>query len=316
VTQNETAGVDAPLFRAWIEEAVLSAFPDLSLEVGHRVLVCVDGGPGRMDQDTLKWAAEIGIDFFAKCPNTSSVSQEMDRLYAQLKRFMSDNANTIAAELKKMNKSPQLNKSHVPRILTGAPCQDFDDPLPRNPCGEALCAAAVCDAWLAVGAVPHTRAMLNDPSVRHELREGDPSAGGYADMNAMHLAAIAALNKLGLDSKPFAASIPVLPKPAVRNLTDDEKSLLISKTQLKAGHIFKAVGAVSYSSEVFLKGLRLRVEREAANKQLGVQKKADARSKVVQHTVRVLAADELVSGLKVEDLKAVLRYFKVLRKLT
>jgi hypothetical protein len=63
------------------------------------------------------------------------------------------------------------------------------------------------------------------------------------------------------------------------------------------------------------------VEREAASKQVGLQKKADACSKVVEHAVRVLAADEPVGGLKVEDLKAVLRYFKLqlpdrLRKLT
>jgi len=164
---------------------------------------------------------------------------------------------------------------------------------------------------LAVGAVPYTRAMLKDPSVRHELRDGDPYTNTYTDMNALHLATMDALNKLGLDAQPFQTKIPVLPRPVVRNLTDDEKAVLISKTTLKAGAIFKAVGAMSYNSEVFLKGLRLRRERDAAEVLAIQQKKVDARNKVREHALRVLGADEPGTKLKVDDLKAVLRFFKV-----
>jgi hypothetical protein len=153
--------------------------------------------------------------------------------------------------------------------------------------------------------------MLTDPSVRHELRDGDPNTNTYTDMNALHLATMDALKNLGLDAKPFQTKIPVLPRPAVRNLTDDEKAVLISKTTLKAGAMFKAVGAMSYNSVVFLKGLRLRRERDAAEVLAIQQKKVDARNKVREHALRVLGADEPDTKLKVDDLKAVLRFFKV-----
>eukprot|EP00976_Prorocentrum_cordatum_P085475 1186114-Prorocentrum_minimum.AAC.5 len=87
VAASKKGGTTAELFRGFLKDTAEKLFPDRSptiinindREVSNKVVLKVDGGPGRVDFETLKLANQLFVDLFSGYPNGSGWNQEMVR---------------------------------------------------------------------------------------------------------------------------------------------------------------------------------------------------------------------------------------------
>ena len=87
-------------------------------------------------------------------------------------------------------------------------CGRAEDPIEARALERAFKPENVLSAFAKIGAVPLTRAGLNQKKVRHEATEGDPGAGELRELAAQHAANKAAVAAHGMNATVFAAAPP------------------------------------------------------------------------------------------------------------
>ena len=90
IAASPKGSITIDILRKYIKQFMIW-YPDLADEDGKRFLLCIDSGPGRHDPQFLNEAAEMGVIISPKTPNTSEVTQEMDRLFALFKTILERN---------------------------------------------------------------------------------------------------------------------------------------------------------------------------------------------------------------------------------
>jgi len=111
--QNEKAGMDEVEFEKYLLNFIVPLYPDAKNMLGHRVLLKVDSGPGRMNIRLLTKLRRLGFILYPCVPNTTHVTQETDRCYGPFKtQFAINLDNLVDARLKK-DKSVSLQPKLV-----------------------------------------------------------------------------------------------------------------------------------------------------------------------------------------------------------
>jgi hypothetical protein len=95
IAASPKGSITIEILRKYIQQ-IRIWYPDLANEDGKRFLLAIDSGPGRHDPQFLNEAAEMGVIISPKTPNTSEVTQEMDRLFALLKTILEKNRYAIS----------------------------------------------------------------------------------------------------------------------------------------------------------------------------------------------------------------------------
>ena len=95
IAASPKGSITIEILRKYIQQ-IMIWYPDLADEDGKRFLLTIDSGPGRHDPQFLNEAAEMGVIISPKMPNTSEVTQEMDRLFALFKTILERNRYAIS----------------------------------------------------------------------------------------------------------------------------------------------------------------------------------------------------------------------------
>lgn len=96
VAMNEKGGMNADALFSYFKENLALLFPNASDTPGHRVVVKIDSGPGRMNENMLLFMRARDFYLFPCVPNTTQVTQETDQNYGQFKSVWRNNLDRLA----------------------------------------------------------------------------------------------------------------------------------------------------------------------------------------------------------------------------
>ena len=82
---NEKGGMDEVEFRQYFLNSLVLLFPDLDDVNGERVLVKVDSGSGRLQENFLAEARTLEFIVYPGIRNATAVTQETDQSYCPFK---------------------------------------------------------------------------------------------------------------------------------------------------------------------------------------------------------------------------------------
>ena len=82
---NEKGGMKEPEFKEYLEKYILPLYEDARDEPGHRVMLKVNSGPGRLLMRMLARMRVRGIYMYPAVSNKTSVLQEADCAYVPMK---------------------------------------------------------------------------------------------------------------------------------------------------------------------------------------------------------------------------------------
>ena len=186
VTTNEKGGTDGRVLQQVLQHYIAKLFPDVADIPGKRVVFKIDGGPGRLDIQSLAELQSLGVYLFPGVQNTTHVTQETDQNYGEFKSLLRKHIQQLLNELyakyrEKLQEqqiagsnaplaAPTLNRSHYGVLLSGRDADEEHGVAEIPPVFHlSFSKEKNLRSWAACGAVPLTRAPLNHRSVRHEL---------------------------------------------------------------------------------------------------------------------------------------------------
>lgn len=270
VGMNEKGGMNSEALFAYFQANIIPLYPDSNDTPGKRVLIKIDSGPGRMNEEMLAYMRARGFYLYPGVPNTTQVTQKTDQNYGEFKRVWRKNLDVLCAYRfdKRLAAQPgarqTVNMSDVWLLLFGGKENDLDEACPQldNAFEKAFNYKMNQWAWAKVGACPLTRACLAERGVRHEIViESDGSINVDANPMTSMLLSLECTNKLfcdllsshGCDSSQFR-----IDAPRTRKITPASTSRLSVEYQDKlaavstAGAHFKLGGGTLSANEFFL----------------------------------------------------------------
>jgi len=192
---TKKGSMDSTLWPQYMQH-ILRLYPDVSPI--NRVLLKLDGGPGKGNLGHLLAMHAMGVDFFPGYPNGSGYNQEADQVYSTFKPKMSTRCDILEA------KGGTLTLSDIGSLLDG----DDDTEAKDRPFSWCFREESLRSACAKVGMSPlFTRASLSDKRLRATQEDIDdvashdenPVAKQCADVQAQHAASIAAGTAAGFD---------------------------------------------------------------------------------------------------------------------
>ena len=117
VNCNATAGMDAKEFRKYLEDSICPLYPTACDQPGKRVLLILDGGPGRSDLGTRTFLQARGFHLLPGVPNTTHVTQATDRNYGYFKSMYRKNLKDLV-EYQQSHKL-QVQLADIPLLVFG-----------------------------------------------------------------------------------------------------------------------------------------------------------------------------------------------------
>jgi hypothetical protein len=270
---NERGGMDATEFSKYLLGLVNTLYPDVSDVPRRRVIVKCDSGPGRENLEMLAQLRVLGVYLFPSVPNSSSVTQEMDQLYALFKSIVRKNLAILFDARLRASKS-SVGREDVGLLVFGGVWTSDDGSVSvelENAFERSFSTDKVRHAWEVVGAAPMTRACLKDSKVRHEIfiaedgtvtSEGDPLSELYDDLQQANNMVVSQLFELGYNKADLFAAKVVRREAAViaARVTEDYsqeqiKALAACKTH---GDIFLATNGTHLTKKAWFQAAVLR----------------------------------------------------------
>ena len=172
-----------------------------------------------MAQQYLAQARDFGFYIYTGLPNGTEVGQEMDQLFALLKKLVYENRDKLyKARLRVDGPSAKLTLNDIGHIHFGTPVTLKNGEIVELAPAfyEAFETSKILDAMKKCGYCPATRAALSSDRIRHEVIEtldgeadvdADPLAQLYDAIEADNTSAADALDDEGYDTKTFRAKI-------------------------------------------------------------------------------------------------------------
>ena len=111
--QNEKGRMNEVEFEKYLLNSIVPLYPDAKNMPGHRVLLKVDSGPGRMNIRLLTKLRRLGFILYPCVPNTTHVTQETDRCYGPFKTQFAINLDDLVDARLKKDKSVSLQPKLV-----------------------------------------------------------------------------------------------------------------------------------------------------------------------------------------------------------
>jgi hypothetical protein len=85
IGMNEKGGMDDVEFPKYFFNSIVPLFPDSNDVIGKRMVVKVNSGPGRLQENVLAEARTHGFIVYPGISNTTAVTQETDQNYGPFK---------------------------------------------------------------------------------------------------------------------------------------------------------------------------------------------------------------------------------------
>jgi hypothetical protein len=321
VGMNPKGGMDNIEFHKYLLTLVPCLFPDAADVPGKRVMIKCDSGPGR---DSLELLADLrvrGIYLFPAVPNSSAVTQEMDQCYGPFKSGVRQNLDVLFQD-RLQSQINSVGRNDIGMIVFGGELQSGR--RLKNVFESSFSIANNKRAWQKVGAVPLTRACLDDAKVRHEVtiradgtvvnqeEGGDPLACLYDDLERSNKTFVGFLVEWGYERADlFSASVARrdMDKVQERITAPHSQERIDALAAVKtAGGFFRVTGGSHLTSdEVFLGG-----EKKVQGEELKLLKKRfkDYQYFADQEAVATLILEKECSddALKVSELESLVKW--------
>ncbi len=176
VTRNERGGTDSRVLSQVLRRFITTLFPISADQPGRRVLLKIDGGPGRLDIQSLAELRVLGCYLFPGVQNTMHITQETDQNYGQFKSLLRKHIQLLLneqyAEYKHYQQEnlpsdpPNLNQSHYGILLGGRSAEEEKGLQAIPPTFNiSFSKEKNLHSWEICGACPLTRAPLNHQSL-------------------------------------------------------------------------------------------------------------------------------------------------------
>jgi hypothetical protein len=167
--QNEKGGMDEVEFEKYLLNSIVHLYPDAKNMPGHRVLLKVDSGPGRMNIRLFTKLRCLGFILYPCVPNTTHVTQETNRCYGPFKtQFAIKLDDLVDARLKK-DKSVSLQPKLVGLPVFGGYDEQSEFNIEVSAFQQGFNRDMCVSAWEKVGAATKdgiTRRCLEDKKVK------------------------------------------------------------------------------------------------------------------------------------------------------
>jgi hypothetical protein len=188
LTVNDKGGYDFHVLSQCLTGYQGRLYSDAADVPGKRLLYKIDGGPGRLDEESLAEKRARGIYLFPGVQNTTQVHQETDQNYVQFKYDVRWNIATLNADLVREfsrrqschdedpancaapTKTVSIGRGQYSIILSGRDTNEERRLSALRPAfHNTFCKSKNLSAWAKVGAVPCTRQAMMHKSVRSEV---------------------------------------------------------------------------------------------------------------------------------------------------
>ena len=253
---NEKGGMDNVEFEMYIFGSIVALYPDAKDEDGKRVMIKVDSGPGRIQEDLLARLKLLGFVLYPGVPNTTAVSQETDRNYGPFKTQFRANLEYIVQARIDNEMSLSLQPWLVGLMVFGGkdPLTNYE--LERSAYEVGFSRAHCLLAWAKVGAAPLTMACLDDPQVRREKGDGSAQTLMHEIQDANDLG-VYQLTQMGYVAINLRAKL--IPTKTVEPITQPHTQERIEL--LAAAHThgakFTATGGSHLTTDDFFKSIEI-----------------------------------------------------------
>jgi hypothetical protein len=166
---NKKGGMDEKEFKDYIMLAIVPLYANARNRKGRYVILKVVSGPGWSNIDLLVRLKMLRFILYPGVPNTTHVTQEMDRKYSPFKIKFVSNLNTIMSERIAERKSLSLQPKLVGLLVFGGEDPETGCMIPMGAFQDGFLQERCLDAWAKIGAATSTgkitRACLSDKQV-------------------------------------------------------------------------------------------------------------------------------------------------------
>ncbi len=179
---NAKGGMDNEEFQKYVRNSLLPLFPDSGDFPGKRVLIKVDGGPGRLNVELLASLWMLGFYLYPGVPNTTAVTQETDQNYGPFKNAFWENFEFLTSDRLDNNTSPSIQPFLIGLLVFGGMDPITQVTNPKNAFQEGFCKEQCLASWKKAGAAALTCNCLNSKKVHCELGDADDDMNNVAKL--------------------------------------------------------------------------------------------------------------------------------------
>ena len=309
---NSKGGMDVDEFYEYIVKSIMRLYPDAAPTAGKWVVIKCDGGPGRLNEELLAYLRFHGYLLYPGVPNTTAVTQETDQSYGPFQSKLRTNLEALIDERLHAEKATTLAPWIVGLVVFGG-----EDPETGCVVGSAFQEGfnipQNLNAWAKVGAVPLTRACLQNPKVRRSIGDGTDEQQAMALLIQEHNAmACAALSLAGYNGDIFKLELKPAASTSVVTVAHSQDRIELLSQAKSHGNIYAATGGDHLTSNDMFKSIALkqrRVMREKLIKDKKVRERLERTELIALDIVKRRGGDP--SKLTAGDLTALLTWHRV-----
>jgi len=306
---NEKAGMNAVELEKYFKNSILPLYPDIEDRPLKRVIAKLDSGPGRMNVQMLAHLRLRGLYVVPGLPNSTGKTQETDQNYGPFKGYYRTNLHALAGERFELKKN--INVTDLPFLVFGGSDPETGAEL-TDAFNKSFSVANCLSAWRKCGAVPLTRAPMEDKGIRHEvvLNEDqsvnstiDPAGSKLLQLEQANHSACDFLSSIGYDGSRLRMSAPRrgAKKFHVTEPQSKERIDLLRKAK-SAGQIFHVTHGEHLNSGDFFRARAIDERKKRADDML-----KDKQQRYRSHKIRDQAV-EIINN-KGEPTKETLKSF-------
>jgi len=148
--------MDEAEFKKYFRNCILPLFPDALDLPGFRIMVKVDSGLGHLNINLLAKLCLLGFYLHPGVPNTTAVTQEIDRNYRPFKGWFRANLGEIVDARIAAKKSVSLQPWLVGMIVFGGTDEQTGFEITKCTFSAGFLKEACLSAWEKVGTAPCT----------------------------------------------------------------------------------------------------------------------------------------------------------------
>ena len=312
--QNEKGGMDDVEFEKYLMNSIVPLYPHAKDKKGHRVIIKVDSGPGRLSLKLLSKLRLLGFILYPCVPNTTHVTQETDQNYGPFKtQFLSNLDLIVDARLAK-KKSLTLQPKFVGLPLFGGVDHETELQVELGAFQKGFTRSRCLAAWKKVGAATAegvTRACLKDKQVMLSTGGDDDDRTRWSIQNANDLA-IHALTQGGYDAQWLKATLETKceeERPITQpNTVERQLALANARTH---GSRFHVTGGMHVTSNDFFIAHEIGENRAASAAVEKDKKHRQQLQATEEKALAIIAQGKNVDMLTVTELDTLLAWHQV-----
>jgi hypothetical protein len=313
--QNEKGGMDEEEFAKYLFNSIVPLFPHAEDKPGHRVLLKVDSGPGRMNLNLLAKLRLLGFVLYPGVPNTTHVTQETDQNYGPFKTQFLSNLDLIVDARLTLKKSLSLQQKFVGLPLFGGVDRDTQYQVEVGAFQKAFVRSKCLAAWKKVGAATPegvTRACLDNPQVLRNISndDGDDDSMLMWAIQAANDRAIHALKQAGYAAEYLQATLQRDADSADRPITQPNTLARQQALANARGHggRFHVTGGMHVTSDDVFISMEMSIRNEERGKVEKDRKIRQQLQATEEKALTLLEQGKPVNSLSVADLDVLLAW--------